>query len=210
MTPPPGDETPLEIKKYPNRRFYDVSRSRHVTLADLYDLVRQGRQILVRDSRTGSDITNVVLTQIILEHDPPKLDLFPASLLHQAIQSNQQMIRSFIEQYFAQAMDAFTRSRNQFDDFLRTSGFSALSPSAPLDWIRMLMPGGDRSPAPAPAQPAPTPGTRNGAASAPDLAGELAELRSELAELKSRGRPRKKSGTRPRADAKPNSSRNRK
>ena len=68
---------------------------------------------LLTDSKTGADITNVVLTQIMLEHDPPKLDLFPPALLHQAIQSNQQMIRRFIDEYFAQAMDAFVASRRR-------------------------------------------------------------------------------------------------
>ena len=28
----------LEIRKYPNRRFYDATRSRHVTLEDIRDL----------------------------------------------------------------------------------------------------------------------------------------------------------------------------
>ncbi|MBX3393963.1 MAG: hypothetical protein KF841_01210 [Phycisphaerae bacterium] len=132
----------FEIKKYPNRRFYDVSRSRHVTLSDLHDLVRSGNQIHVTDSATGTDITNVVLALIILEHDPPKLDLFPSSLLHQAIQANEQMIRKFIDQYFAGAMDAFVQSRRQFDDYLRRIGFSALTPMAPFDWVRMLIPNG--------------------------------------------------------------------
>jgi polyhydroxyalkanoate synthesis repressor PhaR len=132
---------PCEIKKYPNRRFYDVTHSRHVTLNELHDFVRSGRHIRVTDSKTGADITNVVLTQIILEHDPPKLDLFPPGLLHQAIQANQQMVRQFIEQYFAQALDAFARSRKHFEDFLQRSGYSALAPAAPFDWVRMLFPG---------------------------------------------------------------------
>src|SRR5262249_37146655 len=138
-----------EIKKYPNRRFYDVTRSCHVTLDDLYELVKSGHQIIVTDSKTGSDITNVVLTLIILEHDPPKLDLFPASLLHHAIQANQQMVKRFVEEYFAQALTAFSDSRRRFDDFLKQSGFSALQPMAPFDWVRMLFPRmNDRSAAP--------------------------------------------------------------
>jgi len=167
----------LEVRKYPNRRFYDVTRSRHVTLNDLYELVRDGCQIVVSDSKTGADITNVVLTQIILEHDPPKLDLFPSALLHQAIQSNQQMVRQFIDQYFAQAMDAFVSSRRHFDDFLAKSGFSALSPTAPLDWVRMLLPGA-RSRTDQPREPA---------ASSPTAANTshdtLDELRERIATL---------------------------
>lgn len=174
----------LEIKKYPNRRFYDVTRSRHVTLNDLYELVQGGSRIVVTDSKTGADITNVVLTQIILEHDPPKLDLFPAALLHQAIQSNQQMVRQFIDQYFAQAMDAFVSSRHSFDAFLAKSGFSALSPTAPLDWVRMLLPGAkwraDQPPEP-PASPSPENESRD---TLNEMRDRIAALSAEIQSLR--------------------------
>jgi len=130
-----------EITKYPNRRFYDVTRSRHVTLSDLHDLVAGGAEIVVTDKSTGRDITNIVLTQIILEHDPPKMELFPSSLLHQAIQMNENVVRRFIDQYFAQAMSAFAQSRRQFESFLGQSGFNPMSPTAPMEWLRMFMPG---------------------------------------------------------------------
>ncbi len=198
------EDTPpavFEIKKYPNRRFYDVTRSRHVTLTDLFELVRDGHRIIVHDSKTGADITHIVLTQIILEHDPPKLELFPASLLHQAIQSNQQMIRGFIDQYFAQAMDAFTRSRQQFDDFLSRSGFSALSPTAPFDWVRMLIPGVGRSSAGAKPTEASSPdgsGVHDANEASRQLRQELESLRAELADLKrgSAKRPRPRAAPR--------------
>ncbi len=183
MTAAPAKQV-FEIRKYPNRRFYDVTRSRHVTLNDLFDLVRHGHEIVVRDSRSGADITNVVLTLIILEHDPPKLDLFPASLLHQAIQSNQEMIRQFIDRYFAQAVDAFARSREQFDEFLRRSGFSALAPSAPFDWVRMLIPGVGRAAASAPPDTGVNVPASADGDSARDLRQELDALRREVQSLR--------------------------
>lgn len=131
-----------EITKYPNRRFYDVTISKHVTLSELHQLVVAGHEIVVTDKNTGRDITNVVLTQIILEHDPPKMELFPSSLLHQAIQMNENVVRRFIDQYFAQAMNAFSQSRQQFDSFLNRAGIPANLPTAPMDWFRMFMPGG--------------------------------------------------------------------
>jgi len=192
----------FEIKKYPNRRYYDVTRSRHVTLTDLYVLVRDGNEIAVTDSASGQDITNVVLAQIILEHDPPKLGLFPASLLHQAIQTNEQMVRKFIDQYFSQAMDAFVQSKKQFDDYLRGIGFSAMTPMAPFDWVRMLLPQGRREPpAPFPSQESSEPLSRASAgrvsasAEAGDnavggLQAELAALRRELNEMRQASAPR--------------------
>lgn len=195
MAAEPGDVKVYEIKKYPNRRFYDVTRSRHVTLNELYDIVLGGDRIVVHDSKTGKDITNVVLTQIILEHDPPKLDLFPASLLHQAIQSNQQMVRRFIDQYFAQAVDAFARSRQQFDNFLSKSGFSPLSPTAPFDWVRMLIPdaggGSTRSPSTR-GEPHGDSEARNAVTSA-RMQEELSAMRAELDALKKTGGAKKRS-----------------
>ena len=180
-----GEPECFEIKKYPNRRFYDVTRSKHVTLNDLYELVRNGRQIRVSDSKSGHDITNIVLTQIILEHDPPKLDLFPASLLHQAIQANQQMVRKFVETYFAQAIAAFSQSRQQFEDFLRRSGFSSLAPSAPFDWVRMLFPAMGGS--------SPSAGANSNSPGEPAtvaaLTGQVARLSAELEELRRQRAP---------------------
>ncbi len=75
----------LEIKKYPNRRYYDATRSRHVTLEEINNLIRDGYEVRVTDSKTGQDITAKVLAQIILELDSPKLGIFPVPLLHRLI-----------------------------------------------------------------------------------------------------------------------------
>lgn len=181
-TPPPKV---LHIKKYPNRRFYDQSRSRHVKLDELYRLVQDGHEIIVSDS-AGNDITNVVLTQLILEHDPPKLDLFPATLLHQAIQANQEMVRSFVDQYFSRAMEAFLASRQQFDTFLAQAGLSPLQPMTPFDWARRFLFGmtqeasaNGSDEAKAPAEPAAPPAEDLRA-----LRDEIKSLKSELEQLR--------------------------
>ena len=190
---PPDQPGVLRIKKYPNRRFYDATRSRHVTLEDLYRLVRAGREIAVTDAE-GNDITNVVLTQIILEHDPPKLDLFPATLLHQAIQANQDMIRSFIDQYFSKAMDAFLVSRKQFETFLAQAGFNPLQQVSSFDWAKRFI-GGLESPKSAGPPPGPGPDAARppetaSAEAVAALRGEVAALRAELDRMRGSVGPR--------------------
>src|SRR5204863_7464962 len=71
----------LEIKKYPNRRYYDSTHSRHLTLDEIRSLVQDGYDIRVTDSKTSTDITQQVLTQIILALETQKLDSFPVPLL---------------------------------------------------------------------------------------------------------------------------------
>ncbi len=109
----------LQIKKYPNRRYYDTTRSCHVTLKEVHALVVGGRDVCITDSRTGDDITNLVLMQIVIEKDQPKLDLFPASVMHMMVRANRQALRGYVDQFFTPFMGVMTQSRNQFDDYMR-------------------------------------------------------------------------------------------
>jgi polyhydroxyalkanoate synthesis repressor PhaR len=54
------------IKKYANRKLYDTRASRYVTLEEIADLVRDGHHIEVVDRETGNDLTQVILSQIVL------------------------------------------------------------------------------------------------------------------------------------------------
>lgn len=125
------------IKKYPNRRYYDTSQSTHVTLQQLHDSVAAGNTIVVTDSRTGDDITNLVLTQILLEKDQPKLLLFPASLLHQMVRSDSDVLRTFVDRFFGPFQDVFAMTKNQFDAFVGQA--MGRSVASPFDWAEMMM-----------------------------------------------------------------------
>ena len=43
-------EGTVVIRKYPNRRLYDVTRSKHLTLDELVELIKQGHEVQVIDS----------------------------------------------------------------------------------------------------------------------------------------------------------------
>ena len=134
-----SDSQRIELRKYPNRRYYDVTRSRHVTLEEIYSLIRNGRDVHVTDSKTGDDLTAKVLAQIILEHDPPKLGIFPVELLHQLIRTNEPIVRDFVDKYFNQAFKAFLVSQHQFDLYLRQAmGLQATLPMG-TEWARFMM-----------------------------------------------------------------------
>ncbi len=127
MTEPSDNR--LKIKKYANRRFYDASRSTHVTLSEMRDLICEGFDLQIIDSKTDEDITNIVLTQIILEHDPPKLDLFPSAILHQVIRTQQQFLGSVMEDFFRQWLDTQRASQQRWMN-LMGSLFRAPTPGA--------------------------------------------------------------------------------
>lgn len=127
----------LQIKKYPNRRYYDTTRSCHVTLQEVHDLVVGGHDVLITDSRNGDDITNLVLLQILLEKDQPKLDLFPSSILLLMIRSNHQVLRASVERFFGPFMSMLATSQKQFEGYVRQAMHGQIV--NPLQWASSMM-----------------------------------------------------------------------
>lgn len=60
---------PHLIKKYANRKLYDTRTSHYVTLDEIAQLVRNGHDIRVVDRDTSNDITQVILSQIVLTEE---------------------------------------------------------------------------------------------------------------------------------------------
>src|SRR5512143_1467695 len=55
------------IKRYGNRKLYDVEASRYVTLEGIRALVQGGEDVRVVDNDSGEDLTRLTLAQIIYE-----------------------------------------------------------------------------------------------------------------------------------------------
>src|SRR6201994_553415 len=80
-----SDKTPVVVKKYANRRLYNTESSSYITLDSLGDMVREGRDFVVYDAKSGDDITRSVLTQIIVEEESKGRALLPTGFLRQLI-----------------------------------------------------------------------------------------------------------------------------
>jgi len=69
------------IKKYPNRRLYDTTTSSYVTLSEIKQLVMQAQSFVVRDAKSGEDLTRSLLLQIILEEESAGAPMFTEAVL---------------------------------------------------------------------------------------------------------------------------------
>ena len=69
------------IKKYPNRRLYDTKTSSYVTLTEIKHLVMEGQSFVVRDAKSGEDLTRSLLLQIILEEESAGVPMFTEAVL---------------------------------------------------------------------------------------------------------------------------------
>ena len=170
----------LEIKKYPNRRYYDATRSQHLTLEDIRDRIREGYDIRVTDSKTGADITAQVLTQIVLELETSKIDSFPVALLSRMIRANDQLVKDFVEKYFNQAFAAYLEYQKQIDAQVRqmhgTAGFFSPFTAWPQGVMNPFAQAGADKSAPAPSASRPE-------EASDDVRNVIAELQQQVAGL---------------------------
>jgi polyhydroxyalkanoate synthesis repressor PhaR len=181
----------LEIKKYPNRRYYDATHSRHLTLEEIQSLIQQGYDIRVIDAKTSSDITAQVLTQIILELDSAKLDSLPVPLLVRLIRMNDQLIKDFIEKYFNQALKSFADYQRQLEEQIRRAhGLPTMFPAVSA-WTKAVLDPFTAAFNPLPQEGPAAPAAPPQEARNQDLEGQVRELQRQLAHLK-RQRPARK------------------
>lgn len=73
--------TPRRIKRYGNRKLYDLDGKRYVTLEDVAAMVASGQDIEVVDQRTGEDLTSLTLAQVLLEGLKEKTARIPRQVL---------------------------------------------------------------------------------------------------------------------------------
>jgi len=173
----------LEIRKYQNRRYYDSTHSRHLTLEQIHKLLIEGYNIRVLDAKTNEDITSRVLTQILLEYEPVNLDVFSNELLTRAIRVNDRLLKDFVDVYFRQAFEAFCGSQKQVDQMLRQAHhLSSMLPAAAVSSAAGLF--RPWMPLSAPVPPAPAPANDNNDPRSAGVQNEIAALREEVAKLK--------------------------
>ena len=100
------------IKKYPNRRLYDTDTSSYITLTEIKQLVMDSEAFVVRDAKTGDDLTRSILLQIILEEEAQGTPMFTAPVLANIIRfyghTLQGMMGGYLEKNMQALMDMQT------------------------------------------------------------------------------------------------------
>ncbi len=188
---------PILIKKYANRRLYNTATSSYVTLDSLCQMVKGNVDFVVRDAKTGEDITRSVLTQIIFEEEGKGQNLLPINFLRQIIGLYGDRFQALIPRYLEASMDAFARNQTAMQRYLERSseGFNPFAPIEELGRQNMALftkaltmftaaPENQGEPDPSAASPGPG---RNGNAaetgSSEPASGDLKAVRTQLSAL---------------------------
>ena len=124
------------IKKYPNRRLYDTQTSAYITLAEVKGLVMQNERIVVKDAKTGEDLTRSILLQIILEEEAGGAPMFTEAMLANIIRYYGHAMQGFMGSYLERNVQFLTEMQTRFAEQMKGA-----TPEAWRNFMGMQMPG---------------------------------------------------------------------
>jgi polyhydroxyalkanoate synthesis repressor PhaR len=104
------------IKKYPNRRLYDTDTSTYITLAEVKRLVMENESFVVRDVKTGEDLTRSILLQIILEEEANGSPMFTAPVLANVIRFYGHAMQGFMGGYLERSIQSMMEVQSRFGE----------------------------------------------------------------------------------------------
>ncbi len=183
----------MVVKKYSNRRLYDTSDSRYITLDELAQKIRAGSDAQVVDAKTGEDLTQATLAQIILE-SRRAARLLPVPLLTQLIRMGDDALAEFFGKYMSWALEMYVHAKSGAQALAPLNPFATLPFTASNAIARLFSnspgwadPTASAAPPPPPAPPVVEPEPAPAAEVPPEPANspdDIAQLRQDLEDLK--------------------------
>ena len=104
------------IKRYSNRKLYDTVDKRYITLEQIGELVRDGQDIKVIDNKTGDDLTNITLSQILLEQEKRKESNLPKSFFVNLLQRSSTTVVDFMRKNLPHVFDTSFLSEETIEE----------------------------------------------------------------------------------------------
>ncbi len=132
------------IKKYPNRRIYDMQESRYITLGDVKKMIIENVDFKVVDAHSQKDITRNILLQIIIDQESEKDPLFSTENLQRFIRyyggNQNQHFSNFMNQslaFFQQQQEHFQSRMNEMLDQNPLNFWSSVGQQNMQMWQKM-------------------------------------------------------------------------
>lgn len=108
------------IKRYANRKLYNTETSRYITLRGVGELLDSGEEVRVVDNETGEDITEVALSQILVDNKRSR-EVPSDTLLTQILSRGGDAVYSAIRKSVDEASDGLGEFQERFRQLVQRS-----------------------------------------------------------------------------------------
>ncbi len=119
-------KAPRIIKKYPNRRLYDTTDSRYITLCDIRQLVVDGEPFEVIDKKSGEDITRSILLHVIAEQEERGESVMSEVFLARIIRAYNGKMPQMVRGYLEETLSLFLEQQQQIGESIDHDGAASI------------------------------------------------------------------------------------
>ena len=104
----------IVITKYSSRRLYNTQTSEYVTLDQIAEFIRDGKEVQIIDKETNEDVTNQYLLQIISDYEIKKGASIPKDILTEIIKSYSDASKNFMPEILSQTFNFMKENQEKF------------------------------------------------------------------------------------------------
>lgn len=106
---------PRTIKRYANRKLYDVLERRYITLDEIGGFIQAGEDVQVIDKTSGNDITEQVLSKVVAATVQQPSEGISRNALISFIQHPSDMLYGYVRKTFTAGFDTVQQIDRQFE-----------------------------------------------------------------------------------------------
>lgn len=106
------------IKKYANRKMYDTTDKKYISMDQLSELIKSGIEVTITDNITGEDLTSSVVSQLIARDKKNKDKVVSSRILMDLLRRGGDTITDYAKKYASLWQGALTMAEDEVDRFV--------------------------------------------------------------------------------------------
>ncbi len=101
------------VKKYANRKLYDTTDKKYITMEKLSELIKSGKEVMIIDNETGDDLTAQVVSQLLAREKGQDETAVPSSVLMQMLRKGRGTLFGYGKKYISLWQSALLMSKDE-------------------------------------------------------------------------------------------------
>jgi polyhydroxyalkanoate synthesis repressor PhaR len=106
------------IKKYANRKLYNITQKKYISMDQLAELIKSGEEVSIIDNKTGKDLTASIVSQLIAREKMEKENELPSRILIQLLRKGSGTFIDYAKKYTSLWQGALTMAEDEIDKLI--------------------------------------------------------------------------------------------
>lgn len=108
------------VKKYANRKLYDTTDKRYVTMKHISEMIKSGKDVSIIDNESGEDLTASIVSSLMGRDSGEADESLSSSLLIQLFRKGSGALTDYAKKYLSIWQNAFSLAEDELDIMLKS------------------------------------------------------------------------------------------